>query len=444
VKAGRGLKPFLAGGALLFASATLVNAGNYLFNLILGRWLGPAAFADISLIVTLFLVTSFLTAGLQIPAARFAAVYAADGDLGRAAGLRRWGTRAAAGVGLLLLLLLAGGAGMWAQFFGAASPWPFVIFGLCVPFYLVQGVHRGVLQGLTRFRPLALTYQVEMWSRLLLSFALVGLGFAVNGAVLAIGLSFVAAWLLARQLAGAALPPAAHEASSIVQPGAQTQAPGFGAAERRALLLFAGPVLAAQLGQILINNSDILIVRHFFPAVEAGHYAALALIGRIVFFATWSVVTAMLPIAAQRYRRGEPHRPLLYASLAAVLAVALPIVALTIWHPVEIVNLLFGPEYTAVAPLLWLYAVATLLFALGNVIINYRLSLGDVAGTYLAIAAGAAQVAFLWTFHASLAQVVWVQVGLMAALFGALAVWDMWRHWDEVHGGTGVLAEAGS
>ena len=43
----------LSGGALLFASMTVVNAGNYLFNLILGRWLGPEAFSDLSLIVTL-------------------------------------------------------------------------------------------------------------------------------------------------------------------------------------------------------------------------------------------------------------------------------------------------------------------------------------------------------------------------------------------------------
>ena len=78
-------------------------------------------------------------------------------------------------------------------------------------------------------------------------------------------------------------------------------------------------MLVAQLGQILINNSDVLIVRHFFPAEAAGYYAALALTGRIVFFATWSVVTAMFPIVAQRHRRGEAHRSLLFVSLGVVL-----------------------------------------------------------------------------------------------------------------------------
>jgi O-antigen/teichoic acid export membrane protein len=412
----------LTGGALLFGSATLVNAGNYLFNLLLGRWLGPAAFADLSLIVTLFLVTSFLTAGVQIPTARFVAICAADGDLQGAANLRRWGGRVALGGGLVLLLILVGGAGAWQQFFATASPWPFVIFGLFVPFYLVQGVDRGVLQGWTRFRALALTYQAEMWSRLLISVLLVGLGLAVNGAVLAIGLSFVATWALARQVA--------RDLPRGEQPAAAVQ---------RELLLFGGPVLVAQLGQILINNSDILIVRHFFPAVEAGHYAALALIGRIVFFATWSVVTAMLPIAAQRHRQGAPHRPLLYASLGAVLAVSLPIVAATVWFPAQIIDLLFGPEYLAVAPLLWLYALATMCFALANVIINYRLSIGNVEGTYGAITAGVAQILLLWVFHGSLAQVVIVQLALMAVLFVLLAAWDLWRYWSEVRSEAAAL-----
>jgi hypothetical protein len=65
------------------------------------------------------------------------------------------------------------------------------------------------------------------------------------------------------------------------------------------------------------------------------------------------------------------------------------------------------------------------------VVINYRLAIGNVAGTYLAIAAGGAQVVLLWIFHATLAQVVWVQVGLMAALFLVLVGWDLWRYGHE-------------
>jgi len=403
--------PLLTGSALLFISATLVNAGNYLFNLMLGRWLGPAAFADLSLVVTLFLVTSFITAGLQTPAARFGALFAADHDLQGLANVRRWGKRRAAWLGVGLMLLLALGAPLWASFFSTASLWPFVIFGIFIPFYMLQGVDRGLLQGRTKFGWLAVTYQTEMWSRLAISLILVALGFGIDGAVFGIGLSFVAAWVVARRV-GRDMPSA--------QPLPQDVS--------KEILLFTAPVLVAQLGQILINNSDILIVRRFFTAEETGAYAALALIGRMVFFATWSIVTAMFPIVAQRFRRGEAHRPLYYLSLGIVLTGSLAIIGVTVLFPTQIVHLLFGEAYASIAPLLWVYAVATMFYALANVVINYRLSIGSTGGTYLAITAGVAQVTLLWVWHDSLAQVVWIQVWLMATLFAVLLAWDGISH----------------
>lgn len=403
----QGQGQLLSGAALLFISATLVNAGNYLFNLLLGRWLGPADFADLSLIVTLFLVTSFLTAGLQTPMARFSALYSADQNPQAIANARRWMLRLALGIGVGLVVIFAVGAVLWSGFFGTNSTWPFVLFGLFVPFYLLQGVDRGILQGRTHFGWLALSYQSEMASRLVISLLLVGLGWAVNGAVVGIGLSFIATWLVA-QRAGNGLPTA--------QPlDSQT---------RREVLGYCAPVLVAQLGQILINNSDILIVRRFFVAEEAGYYAALALTGRIVFFATWSIITAIFPIAAQRYRRGEAHRNLLFGALAVVGFGSVVIIAAMFWMPTTIVNLLFGPAYLSIAPLLWLYALATMFYALANVVVNYRLSIGNTVGSYWSIAAGVAQVLLLWFLHSTISQVVWVQVGLMALFFVITLIWD--------------------
>ena len=71
-------KKLLSSGALLFISMTVVNGGNYLINLIMGRWLGPEAFADLSLIVTLVLVVTFVTVTVQLTAAKFTAQAVAE------------------------------------------------------------------------------------------------------------------------------------------------------------------------------------------------------------------------------------------------------------------------------------------------------------------------------------------------------------------------------
>jgi O-antigen/teichoic acid export membrane protein len=115
--------------------------------------------------------------------------------------------------------------------------------------------------------------------------------------------------------------------------------------------------------------------------------------------------------------------------LGVVAAGSLVIIAIAYFFPEQIVRVLFGPAYLAIAPLLWLYALATMFYALANVVINYRLSIGNTGGTYLAIAAGVAQVLLLWFWHDSLAMVVAVQLGLMALLFVVLLVWDGIMYW---------------
>lgn len=399
----------LGGSALLFLSNTLVNGGNYAFNLILGRWLGPAAFADVTLIVTLLLVARFVTIALQLTAVKFTAAFAADEATHKMAALTRWLRRYSWLLGILVGLLLAGGALIWQRVFNTESYWPFVILGVGLPIYLVQGTDRGILQGQLKLGRLSASYQAEMWTRLAASVVLVVLGFGVNGAVGAITLSFLATWLVARKVG-----------DWIGEPGTLEES------EKKTVVRYAAPVMIVYLGQILINNSDILLVKRMFDPVTAGQYSALALIGRIVFFATWSVVAVLFPLVAQKQQRHEPHRQILAFSLALVMAISGTIIAISWAFPDFIVQALFGPAYLSIAPLLWLYGLATAFYAMANVVVNYRLSLGEKKGTWLTLATGAAQVILIAAFGKDLQSVVLVQVILMGVFMVVTMAWDQY------------------
>ncbi|MEZ4615099.1 MAG: oligosaccharide flippase family protein [Caldilineaceae bacterium] len=410
----------LTGSALFFLSTTVVNGGNYLFNLLLGRWLGPAIFADVSIVTTLFLLLTFITTGFQQTAAKFSAVYSAEGNLTKLYILRRWLNRRSWLLGFIGALIIGGGATFWQAFFHTSSAWIFVIFAIGLPFYFVQGIDRGLLQGQMRFGMLAASYQAEVWVRLFVGLSLVAIGWAAEGAVLGLTLSIGATWLVsAYALRTRQRADKTHHSISAAVP-----IPTLSSNERQAILHFALPVLLAEVSLILINNSDVLIVKHFFDSVTAGQYAALALIGRIVFFGTWSVVITMFPLVAQKAQRREPHRQLLWIAMGMVLGVSLAIVGTAAVVPELIVQLLFGQAYLMVAPLLWLYATATALFALANVLINYHLALGNRAGTVLALIGGLAQVVTLINFHETLHQVVLLQIILMSSLLVLLVVWD--------------------
>jgi len=401
-------KRLLTGSVIFFLSTTIVHVGNYVYNLILGRWLGPATFSDLSVITTLFLMVLFITSTLQLIAARFTAISTSNNDLGRIANLRKIMLKWAWTFGAILFVIFGLGAKFWQIFFHTQSYMPFVIFGIGLPFYLAQSVNRGVLQGQTRFFKLAASYQVEMLVRLIAGVGFVALGWGVNGAVAGLSLSFFATWLISMR-AHTGLPKSIQD--NQIEP--------------QELLAYSGWVSVTYLSQILINNSDIIIVKHFYSAEEAGYYAALALIGRAVFFVTWSVVTTLFPIIAQRHQKGQPFQYLLWVGLGIVAAASSFIILASYLIPDFIVTILFGDAYLVIAPYLWLYALATGLYALANVVINFNLSIDKGGMTIFALIAGITQIVSIWIWHDSIEQIVILQIVIMSLLLLILLLWNV-------------------
>lgn len=384
----------LAGGAVFLVSATAVHLGNYAFNVVMGRWLGPAAFAELSLVVTMLLVATVVTTTLELAAARQTAVLIARGEDPEP--VRRLLGRIALSLGLAGAVVLTVGSPWVAELFGSPSIWPFVLFAGGLPAYLTQGVHRGLLQGQARFGRLAASFQAEMWVRLLAGTALVALGAGVVGAVAGVTLSSFAAWLVASP----------RRPSTVTVP---TEV-------RRATLGLVRSAGVLLLGQVLIANSDVLVVKAAFPAAVAGRYAAVALIGRAVFFGSWSVVSLAFPYVASRVATGGDDRRLLAITAGSVATIGASATAVAAVAPEIVLDLLFGGTYPEAAGLLWPYALATTLFAVANAVVNHDLAAGRPLGARLVLAAGVVQALALVAHHPDPAAVVTVQVGLMAAL----------------------------
>ena len=168
--------------------------------------------------------------------------------------------------------------------------------------------------------------------------------------------------------------------------------------------------------QIIINNSDILLVKHYFPSYEAGLYASLALIGRVVYFVAWMFVMLLLPNVVNKEKEGLPHGNVLLKYVIYISLLAFAIVAGSYLFPEFVVNIMFGKEYISIAPLLWKYALATSVFAISNVFAYYFLSIDKYVPVILSAVMGIAQVVLIIFFHNSLLQVVIMQIIAMSLL----------------------------
>ncbi len=392
----------VAGGSMLAGAMLLANAGNYALNLFLGRVLTPAEFSDANLMVTLLFTLTSVALCLQMVAARFVARADAAGHPDGADGLVRRLRRLALWAGIVVAIVLAGGAPLWSDLFRTASPWPFVILAVGVPFWLIQAIGRGTLQARLAFPALSTSFVIEMVTRVGLGVALVWAGLGVNGATVALTASFIVTCIVVDAIAR----PRARETTNGPDP--------------REVRAYAGMISILLVGQILANNSDVLISKAVFPPGEAGVYAAVALVGRAVFFLAWSVATVVFPVAVRRHTTGDDASPILRNGMAIVLAIGLACAAGAFWWGGPVLGVVLGPEYAGLSLALAAYAVSTTLFAIGNLVASYHLSRSDTRPAWILLGAALLQVVLLLLWHDDIASLILSQGVAMVVLLLAL------------------------
>jgi len=399
---------------LFMGSVLLVNGGNYLYNLLLGRLLGPAAFSEAALLVTLLLVLSFMGMTFQLATAKFAVIFSgSEWDV-----FKNISYRQASIVGLIIGLLILVFSKQLQSLFNTESHWMFVVFGVGIPIYFFMSVNRGAYQGKQEFGKLSITYQTEMWSRLLLTMALLFLLDLEPGTLVALGifLSFLFGLFPSDSKS------ISFRESRKLQPE-----------NAKRVSQFIWLTACYELTQIIINNSDVLLVKHYFEPMEAGLYASLALIGRVVYFVAWMFVMLLLPVVVQKQKDGEPTAPILFKYVSYIGLLSAGIVAACYLFPELIITLMFGDSYVAMSSLLWQYALATSLFAISNIFAYYFLSLDHYVPVILSGVLGLSQIVLVMLYHKNLESVVYMKLIAMSILLvvqlAYFAKKELFRKW---------------
>ncbi|WP_345741862.1 oligosaccharide flippase family protein [Saccharicrinis aurantiacus] len=385
---------------IFMASVILVNGGNYLYNLLLGRILGPAEFANAALQITLLLILSFLGMTFQLTTARFAVEQENKNWIAQRHFLIVVSSIAGIIIGVLLIIF----SSLLQTTFHTQTKLVFILLGIGVPLYFIMSVIRGTYQGKQAFKKLSISYQSEMLSRLVITLSLLYLTGIESSVIVAIGilLSFVFGLY----------PSKLKNYKSVTKSEVRN-------INTRPIYRFMMVTAGYELSQIIINNSDVLLVKHYFNDTDAGLYSALALIGRVVYFVAWMFVMLLLPKVVQKNKNNEKTKPLLFKYMSMIAVLSFVIVCTCYFAPNLIITLMFGSAYLSMAPLLWQYAVATSLFALANIFAYYFLSLDQYLPVVLSGLFGLLQVFLVVFFHNTLYEVVHVQIIAMAILLFA-------------------------
>ncbi|MGC2322102.1 MAG: hypothetical protein WA463_05685, partial [Terriglobales bacterium] len=349
----------LGGSVVLLAGLGLVTAINFAYNIAVARYLGPTAFGHTTTVYTLLILVSSVTLSFQILTAKMVAQQRspeAQSLAYRGLHLRGW----AAGILVALFLLLFRHA--VTNYLHLIDPVLILLLAIGAAFYVPLGARRGYILGVCSFRLLALNLLLEGLVRLGGSLLLILQGYGVRGVIAANAAAVVVAYLFASPRS-----PSSSESSSA----SAVAVPVAFRESLQAAVFFAG--------QVVINNCDIVVVKHFFPSESAGVYAAVAMVGRVVFAFSWAIVSSMFPIAAETRSRRQDDHGVLGMALLLVLAVCLVFALALRVAPNRLWVDLFGSQFVKAggahfASLMVLYAVATGVYALSVVIIAYEMS----------------------------------------------------------------------
>jgi O-antigen/teichoic acid export membrane protein len=393
----------LSGSFVLLLGSGLTAAVNFAYNVAVARFLGPTAFGHATAVYTLLTLMSAVTLSFQIVPAK---VVAQQSTPEAKSAAYRIFHRAAWGCGLLVASLLVLFQTGVADFLRLPSPVLVDLIAIGAAFYVPLGSRRGFIQGAYGFRSLAGSLVLEGLVRLCGSLLLIMLGGGVKGVVAANAAAMVVAYF-------AAAPKLAPKVPSHIR---------FSYALRestQALVFFAG--------QVLINNCDIVLVKHFFTPAMAGLYAAVAMVGRVIFSFSQAVVNSMFPLVAGTGDEQRRDLKVIATSLLLVLGIGCSVALTLRLAPASIWTSFFGAGFAVAGNygmpyLLSLYAVTTVLYCLSVVVITYEMSYKIANTSWIQLAFSGVLVAGICLFHSSLRQVILVQLVLMSTLLILVAL----------------------
>lgn len=388
----------------MVGGSTVVNGLNYVYHLLMGRILGPVDYGTLASIYSLLYVISIVPISASFAIVKFVSDAKTKNERsGVYTLLNKFVFRLAIFVSIIILLA----SPLLANFLHIREIVSVALVAPITFLSLVTLVNQASMQGMLKFFGVVGPNLTNAIGKLIFGLILVYVGFSVPGAVFGIFLALIISYFY----------------SVSLKKDLFNASPRAGSFTIRKFVGYSLPVLVQAFCFTAFFTVDVILVKHFFSPLEAGLYAALSTLGKIVYFAAQPVTAAMFPIVSGRRSRGESYRGVFFISFAITIAISLGIMAVYWLFPDLAIGILYGKDYLAAKSVLVWMGGFMVFYTANYILSSFLLSVDRTRIIYLTVVVAIGQIVGIYLWHSSLLEVVQVSLASQLVLFICLSLY---------------------
>lgn len=380
----------------LFIGIFLFGFFGYVYHFFMGRFLGPKDYGVLGTIFSISYLMAVFIEAIQLTVTKTTSEFKVQRKFSKINYLLVASLKKMFVYGCVVCFVLIVLSPVISSFLKINNLYLIVILGLYVLITSLLAVMRGILQGLQKFKALAANYITEGLIKLILGAGLVLLGYGVLGAFGGIVLSSMIAFVFIFFSTNSVKKIEKFDFNSVYSSSFKT------------LMMLASLTF--------IYSIDVILVKHFFNDAEAGYYAALSTLGKVILFASYSVNYVMFSKISEYKEANKKTKMILYKSLVLIILINLPILLFYLIFPGFSIQLLFGSAFLDIKNYVGLFGIFMMLFSLVYAISFYNLSLNKKGFIYLLFTFNILEVILISLFHNSIIQIIYILLFLMLAL----------------------------
>jgi len=379
---------------IMFSSTMVVNVINYIYNLLVGRLLGPSDYGVFVSLLSLTLIFAGIPGTIQTVITRYAAILKYENSQKT---IYRYFIRAIqifSVVGLFVFILFFVSTPYIKRFLNIDISAPVYVVGMLLGVSFIAPIARGTLQGIQDYKALSISMILDSFLRLVFGLSLIVLGLKVSGAIGSQVISAMIAFFISIYFI---LKLRSYDEGTYRIP-------------RGSIYKYTFLTLYTISCFLLLTNLDVVLVKHFYDPHTAGIYSSAVTIGRIILYFPGAMAIVLFPKISELQTLSKKSVKILAKALIIVFALCVILNVIYFVAPGLLVRIMFGKAFLESVPYIGFYGIAMTFYSLLNLAVLFLLSLNFYSLIPVLTIMSLAELILINSFHRNLFEVIYILI----------------------------------